>query len=66
MIEQSAKGYFSGCGGMEIGLMQAGINIVQSLDLDPEATACMKANSHYFSPAVLTTDSYRNEGKDLY
>jgi hypothetical protein len=30
----TAKGYFSGCGGMEMGIMQAGINVVQSLDLD--------------------------------
>jgi len=41
---------------MEIGLMQAGVNVIQSLDLDAEATACMKANSHYFSHPVLTVD----------
>lgn len=56
MYRPTAKGYFSGCGGMEIGLMQAGINIIQSLDLDTEATDCMKMNSHYFSHAVLTAD----------
>lgn len=27
---------------MEIGIMQAGVNVIQSLDLDPEATSCMK------------------------
>jgi len=52
----SAKGYFSGCGGMEIGIMQAGINVIQSLDLDIEATNCMKLNRHYFSHSVLTAD----------
>ena len=41
---------------MEIGIMQAGINIIQSLDLDIEATDCMKMNSHYFSHTVLTAD----------
>ena len=41
---------------MEIGLMQAGINIIQSLDLDTEATDCMKMNCHYFSHVVLTAD----------
>src|SRR5438045_572179 len=41
---------------MEIGIMQAGVKIIQSLDLDPEATNCMKTNSHYFSHAVLTAD----------
>ncbi len=56
MYKPTAKGYFSGCGGMEIGIMQAGINLIQSLDLDIEAITCMKLNSHYFSHAVLTAD----------
>ncbi len=56
MYIPTAKGYFSGCGGMEIGIMQAGVNVVQSLDLDPEATSCMQMNSHYFSHPVLTAD----------
>ncbi len=56
MYIPTAKGYFSGCGGMEIGIMQAGVNVIQSLDLDPEATHCMKMNSHYFSHAILTAD----------
>lgn len=56
MSTPTAKGYFSGCGGMEVGLMQAGVNLIQSLDLDMEATACMKANSHYFSHNILTVD----------
>ncbi|MFH1121244.1 MAG: DNA cytosine methyltransferase [Bacteroidota bacterium] len=52
----TAKGYFSGCGGMEIGIMQAGINVIQSLDLDSEATSCMNNNKHYFAHSVLTQD----------
>jgi len=56
MYIPTAKGYFSGCGGMEIGIMQAGIKIIQSLDLDTDATHCMKINSHYFSHSVLTID----------
>jgi DNA (cytosine-5)-methyltransferase 1 len=56
MYLPTAKGYFSGCGGMEIGIMQAGIKVIQSLDLDREATHCMNMNSHYFSHAVLTVD----------
>lgn len=52
----TAKGYFSGCGGMEIGLIQAGVQMIQSLDLDSEATDCMKANPQYFSHEVLTAD----------
>ncbi|HPH91637.1 MAG TPA: DNA cytosine methyltransferase [Ferruginibacter sp.] len=56
MYKPSAKGYFSGCGGMELGLQLSGINLIQSLDLDKEATDCMKANSHYFSHAILNVD----------
>ena len=56
MYIPTAKGYFSGCGGMEMGIMQAGVEIIQSLDLDREATHCMKMNSHYFSHAILTAD----------
>jgi DNA (cytosine-5)-methyltransferase 1 len=41
---------------MEIGIMQAGVNFIQSLDLDREATACMQMNSRYFSHSVLTVD----------
>ncbi len=41
---------------MEIGIMQAGVNVIQSLDLDVEATTCMKLNSHYFSHDVLNVD----------
>jgi len=56
MYTPTAKGYFSGCGGMEIGIMQAGINVIQSLDLDIDATNCMKTNSKYFSHSVLIAD----------
>ena len=47
MYKPTGKRYFSGAGGMEIGLMQAGADMIQSLDLDPETTACMEANPHY-------------------
>lgn len=56
MYKPTAKGYFSGCGGMEIGLMQAGINMIQSLDLDKEAIKCMNLNLHYFSHTILCSD----------
>lgn len=41
---------------MELGMMQAGVNIIQSLDIDPEAANCMKMNEHYFSHTVLNVD----------
>ncbi len=56
MYKPTAKGYFSGCGGMELGMMLSGVQVIQSLDLDKEATDCMKANRHYFSHEVLTED----------
>lgn len=37
MYTPTAKGYFSGCGGMELGFIQAGVNVIQSLDLDKAA-----------------------------
>ena len=36
--------------------MQAGVRLIQSLDLDAEATACMKANPQYFGHDVLHAD----------
>lgn len=39
---------------MEIGFLQAGVNIVQSLDIDPKATSVMKANPQYFGHKVIT------------
>lgn len=56
MYRPTAKGYFSGAGGMDLGMMLAGVDVIQSLDLDPVATGCMEANAHYFSHKVLTTD----------
>ena len=41
---------------MELGIEQAGIQLIQSLEIDPEAIACMQANSHYFSPTLLHAD----------
>lgn len=52
----TAKGYFSGCGGMELGLQLAGLRMVQSLDLDPTATECMERNRHYFPHKILNCD----------
>ena len=56
IYKPTAKGYFSGCGGLELGVIQAGIKVIQSLELDTEAVSCMKANHHYFSHPILTTD----------
>lgn len=52
----TGKGYFSGCGGMDLGLSMAGINMVQSLDIDKDAIGSMKANQHYFGHSILQAD----------
>jgi DNA (cytosine-5)-methyltransferase 1 len=51
MIE--AKSYFSGAGGLDLGLSQAGINITQSLELDPHACNTLRTN---FKHEVIETD----------
>lgn len=56
MYKPTAKGYFSGAGGIEIGVMHSGINVIQSLDLDQDAIECMNLNQHYFSHSVLHKD----------
>ena len=55
-MKPTAKGYFSGCGGMEIGMMQAGVNLIQSLDIDSTAIDCMNDNKHYFGHSILKQD----------
>lgn len=56
IYKPTANGYFSGVGGLEVGMMQAGVNVIQSLDLDPDSIACMKSNPHYFSHRILHQD----------
>lgn len=51
-----ANSYFSGGGLFDIGLRQAGIEINQSLDIDPEATEVMRLNRHFFGHDILTED----------
>lgn len=52
----TAKGYFSGAGGMEIGMMKSGIQFIQSLDLDKDATDCMAMNPIWFPHNVIRGD----------
>ncbi len=56
MYRPTAKGYFTGCGGMEIGIMQAGINVIQSLEIDSVAVKCMQLNPSYFGHQILQQD----------
>lgn len=54
MYVPTAKSYFSGGGLFDIGLMQGGVKVIQSLDIDSKATAQMKRNPHYFNHSILT------------
>lgn len=36
--------------------MEAGVSIIQSIDLDKDATDCMEMNSHYFNHKILQED----------
>jgi len=56
MYRPTAKSYFSGAGLMDLGLIQAGIDVRQSIDLDKEAVDCMKANPHYFGHKIIHGD----------
>lgn len=55
-MRPTAKGYFSGCGGMEVGMMQAGVDVIQSLDIDKDSVECMNSNPKYFSHNILHED----------
>lgn len=56
MYKPTANSYFSGAGGLDIGVMQSGVRILQSMDFDKKATDAMKANPHYFSHSIITAD----------
>jgi len=52
----TANSFFSGMGLMDIGLMEAGVNVQQSLDLDAAAINSMKLNAHRFRHKVVHED----------
>lgn len=56
MYKPTAKGYFSGAGGMELGMMRSGVQVIQSLDIDQDSIDCMADNPKYFGHTVLKQD----------
>lgn len=56
MYTPTANSYYSGAGGLDIGVMQAGVHINFSLDLDPKATDAMMRNRHIFSHEIINGD----------
>ncbi len=53
MYKPTAKSYFSGAGGMDYGLSLAGINIIQSLEIDKVCIETLKKN---FKHKIIDTD----------
>lgn len=53
MIKPKVKSYFSGAGGLDLGLMLSGCEVIQSLEFDPACVETLKAN---FSHPVLSVD----------
>lgn len=49
----TVKSYFSGAGGLDIGLSQAGLSVIQSLEIDPDRVATLQAN---VSHSVVSAD----------
>jgi DNA (cytosine-5)-methyltransferase 1 len=49
----TVKSYFSGAGGMDLGLLNAGIDIVQSLEIDP---TCIETLSLNFKHKIISAD----------
>lgn len=56
MYTPTANGYFTGAGGMEIGLLQAGIELKQSLEIDQVAIDCLRNNKSYFNHKIIHQD----------
>jgi DNA (cytosine-5)-methyltransferase 1 len=52
----TCKGYFSGAGLMEIGLMRSGVKMIQSLDIDDNSVSCMQMNQKYFNHRIIHGD----------
>jgi DNA (cytosine-5)-methyltransferase 1 len=55
-IHPLGDSYFSGAGGLDLGLLEAGCDLQQSLDLDQAATDSMKRNTRYFRHEVRRED----------
>ena len=50
-----AKSYFSGAGGMDLGMMDAGIEIVESFEIDRKAVNTLRKNfTHKINECDIT------------
>src|SRR5436190_17741907 len=56
MYKPTGKSYFTGMGLTDLGFIQAGVDIIQSVDLDKRAVNTMKMNRHYFPHRIIWDD----------
>lgn len=51
----TAKSYFSGAGGMDLGLVESGIDILESYEIEPKACSTLSSNfSHHINQSDVT------------
>lgn len=67
-IKITAKSYFSGAGGMDLGLTQAGIDVIESFEIDEKCCNTLKKNfSHKVNQADITTITVLDQPEaDIY
>lgn len=54
-MEITAKSYFSGAGGMDLGIQEAGINILESYEIDKKCCETLRKNfNHKVNEADIT------------
>jgi DNA (cytosine-5)-methyltransferase 1 len=56
MYRPTSNNFFTGAGLMCLGLIQAGVNVKQSVDLDKNAIRTMQMNPHYFNHRIIWDD----------
>lgn len=55
----TAKSYFSGAGGMDLGLLNSGIDLVESFEIDKKACETMNLNfNHKINECDITKSKY--------
>jgi DNA (cytosine-5)-methyltransferase 1 len=56
MYRPTSNNFFTGAGLMCLGLIQAGVDVQQSVDLDKNAIRTMRMNPHYFKHRIIWDD----------
>lgn len=67
-IRITAKSYFSGAGGMDLGLIQAGIDVIESFEIDEKCCSTLTKNfRHKVNRTDITTITVLDQPEaDIY